>query len=89
VATPASKWSIGSEWDCGAITRTLGSTKEEAPRSNVERRLLAADSARLLSFVGLPWIHDAKSGLLFGVEEDAAFIAAHIEARNTASEGRF
>jgi putative flavoprotein involved in K+ transport len=35
-----------------------------------------------LYFVGLPWIHNAKSGLLFGVGEDAAFIAANIEARN-------
>jgi hypothetical protein len=23
-----------------------------------------------LYFVGLPWIHDAKSGLLFGINED-------------------
>ena len=30
---------------------------------------------------GLPWIHNAKSGLLFGVSEDAAFIAANIVAR--------
>jgi putative flavoprotein involved in K+ transport len=31
-----------------------------------------------LYFVGLPWIHSAKSGLLFGVGEDAAFISAHL-----------
>jgi putative flavoprotein involved in K+ transport len=36
-----------------------------------------------LYFVGLPWIHNAKSGLLFGIGEDAAFIAANIEARNS------
>jgi len=35
-----------------------------------------------LYFVGLPWIHNAKSSLLFGVSEDAAFIAADIEAKN-------
>jgi len=31
-----------------------------------------------LYFVGLPWIHSAKSGLLFGVGDDAAFISAHL-----------
>ncbi len=31
-----------------------------------------------LYFVGLPWLHTQKSGLLAGVGEDAAYIAAHI-----------
>jgi putative flavoprotein involved in K+ transport len=31
-----------------------------------------------LYFVGLPWLHNAKSGLLFGVSEDAAHVASHI-----------
>jgi putative flavoprotein involved in K+ transport len=31
-----------------------------------------------LYFVGLPWLHKAKSGLLFGVSEDAAYIALRI-----------
>jgi putative flavoprotein involved in K+ transport len=31
-----------------------------------------------LYFVGLPWLHNAKSGLLFGVSEDAAHITSHI-----------
>ena len=31
-----------------------------------------------LYFVGLPWLHTRKSGLLLGVAEDAAFIAEHI-----------
>jgi putative flavoprotein involved in K+ transport len=34
-----------------------------------------------LYFVGLPWLHNAKSGLLFGVSEDAAHIAFHIMNR--------
>ena len=37
-----------------------------------------------LYFVGLPWLHKAKSGLLFGVSEDAAHIALHIINRETA-----
>ena len=45
-----------------------------------------AQVPRGLYFAGLPWIHNAKPGLLFGVGEDAAFIAAHIEARNNESD---
>jgi putative flavoprotein involved in K+ transport len=33
---------------------------------------------RGLYFVGLPWLHNAKSGLLFGAGQDAAHIAAAI-----------
>ena len=32
-----------------------------------------------LYFVGLPWLHNAKSGLLFGVAQDAAHIASTID----------
>lgn len=35
-----------------------------------------------LYFVGLPWLHTQKSGLLIGVGEDAAFIASKIIASN-------
>ena len=31
-----------------------------------------------LYFVGLPWLHNAKSGLIYGVGEDAAYIALQI-----------
>lgn len=36
---------------------------------------------RGLYFLGLPWLHTIKSGLLWGVGEDAAHIAADIAAR--------
>ena len=36
---------------------------------------------RGLYFVGLPWLHKSKSGLICGVEEDAAFIARDIASR--------
>lgn len=36
-----------------------------------------------LFFVGLPWLHDAKSGLIYGVGKDAAYIADQIAARQT------
>jgi len=31
-----------------------------------------------LYFVGLPWLHNAKSGLIYGVGDDAAYIAHKI-----------
>lgn len=31
-----------------------------------------------LYFVGLPWLHNAKSGLIYGVSEDAAYIVSRI-----------
>jgi putative flavoprotein involved in K+ transport len=34
-----------------------------------------------LYFVGLPWLHNAKSGLLFGLQQDAAYIASTIVER--------
>jgi putative flavoprotein involved in K+ transport len=43
-----------------------------------------------LYFLGLPWLHTAKSGLLFGVGDDAAFLATQILAsdRGSAPIGR-
>ena len=34
-----------------------------------------------LYFLGMPWLYSRRSGLLFGVGEDAAFLAAHMAAR--------
>jgi putative flavoprotein involved in K+ transport len=34
-----------------------------------------------LYFVGLPWLHTQKSGLLMGVGADAEYVADHIYAR--------
>ena len=36
-----------------------------------------------LYFLGLPWLHTIKSGLLWGVGEDAAHVAEHIEAHSS------
>jgi putative flavoprotein involved in K+ transport len=38
-----------------------------------------------LFFVGLPWLTKQKSGLLFGVGEDADFIASAIAARESST----
>jgi putative flavoprotein involved in K+ transport len=41
-----------------------------------------------LFFVGLPWLHTAKSGLIYGIGEDASFVADRIaERRNPHNEG--
>jgi putative flavoprotein involved in K+ transport len=40
-----------------------------------------------LYFLGLPWLHSRKSGILFGVGDDAAYLAAHIALRKTHSVG--
>jgi len=36
-----------------------------------------------LYFLGLPWLHSRRSGILFGVGDDAAYIASHITARDS------
>jgi putative flavoprotein involved in K+ transport len=38
-----------------------------------------------LYFLGMPWLHSRRSGLLFGVGDDAAYLAAHIAARTRGS----
>jgi putative flavoprotein involved in K+ transport len=40
-----------------------------------------------LFFVGLPWLHTAKSGLMYGVGEDASFIADRIAERRDRRDG--
>jgi putative flavoprotein involved in K+ transport len=45
-----------------------------------ERGVTAYDG---LYFLGMPWLHSRKSGILFGVGDDAAYLAAQIAARQT------
>jgi putative flavoprotein involved in K+ transport len=45
----------------------------------VQRRGITAQPG--LYFVGLPWLHTLKSGLIAGVGDDAAHIAAHLADR--------
>jgi putative flavoprotein involved in K+ transport len=41
-----------------------------------------------LFFIGLPWLHTAKSGLIYGLREDASYIADRVAERQVTSEGR-
>src|SRR5580693_9342086 len=38
-----------------------------------------------LYFLGMPWLHSRRSGILFGIGDDAAYLAAHIAARDRES----
>ena len=38
-----------------------------------------------LYFLGMPWLHNRRSGILFGVGDDAAHLVAHIVARERES----
>jgi putative flavoprotein involved in K+ transport len=40
-----------------------------------------------LYFLGMPWLHSRKSGILFGVGDDAAYLAVHIALRSTPEIG--
>jgi putative flavoprotein involved in K+ transport len=40
-----------------------------------------------LYFLGMPWLHSRKSGILFGVGDDASYLAAHIALRSENGTG--
>jgi putative flavoprotein involved in K+ transport len=40
-----------------------------------------------LYLLGMPWLHSRRSGILFGVGDDAAYLAAHIVLRNEKAVG--
>jgi len=42
-----------------------------------------------LYFLGLPWLHNRRSGILFGVGDDAAHLAAHIGAATRRAQRSF
>jgi putative flavoprotein involved in K+ transport len=86
-----------SELDLSAsdITTVIWATSYRFDFSIVHLPVLDADGFPIQSrgvtdypglyFVGLPWLHNAKSGLLYGVGDDAAYIARIIagETRST------
>ena len=41
-----------------------------------------------LFFLGMPWLHSRRSGLLFGVGDDARYLAAQITAQDRSIHGR-
>jgi putative flavoprotein involved in K+ transport len=71
------------------ITNVIWATSYEFDFSLVRLPVFDADGYPLQSrgvtafpglfFIGLPWLHNAKSGLIYGVGEDAAFVANVID----------
>jgi len=70
------------------VTNLIWATSYQFDFSFVELPILDGDGYPIqqrgvtnypgLYFVGLPWLHKAKSGLIYGVGEDAAYIAQQI-----------
>src|SRR5262249_30814647 len=87
---------IRSELDLGAdgITNGIWATSYGFDFSLVRLPILDGDGYPIqkrgvtaypgLFFVGLPWLHNAKSGLIYGVGEDGAYIAHKIAANDRA-----
>jgi putative flavoprotein involved in K+ transport len=67
-------WALGYTFDFSWVRLPLF----DADGFPVQQR--GVTSVPGLYFLGLPWLHTAKSGLLYGVGEDAAYLAAHIAA---------
>jgi putative flavoprotein involved in K+ transport len=65
-------WAIGYRFDFGMVRFPVF----DADGYPVQKRGVTAQPG--LYFVGLPWLHKQKSGLLGGVGEDAAYIADHL-----------
>lgn len=68
-------WAIGDRYDFGWINRAL----LDAHCRPVHRRGVTATPG--LYFLGLPRLHKVKSAFLWGVGEDAAYLAEHIVNR--------
>ncbi len=69
-------WSIGYSFDFSWVRLPVFDT-DGFPKT--QRGVSACPG---LYFLGMPWLHSMKSGLLFGVGEDAAVIAAHIDSND-------
>ena len=68
-------WATGYRFDFGLVKLPV----LDAGGFPIQRRGITDHPG--LYFVGLPWLHTAKSGILFGVGDDAAYIVADIVGR--------
>jgi putative flavoprotein involved in K+ transport len=69
-------WANGSRYDFGWIGLPVFSECAGGNRRPVHTRGMTSEPG--LYFLGLPWLHKWKSAFLFGVGEDAEYLAAHI-----------
>lgn len=70
-------WATGYTFDYSLVKLPV----VDADGYPVQRRGVTEYSG--LYFLGMPWLHSRRSGILFGVGDDAAYLAAHIAARDT------
>jgi putative flavoprotein involved in K+ transport len=69
-------WATGYAFDFSLVKLPV----VDADGYPVQKRGVTAYNG--LYFLGMPWLHNRKSGILFGVGDDAAYVAVHIAARN-------
>ncbi|MEJ8810214.1 NAD(P)-binding domain-containing protein [Variovorax ureilyticus] len=72
-------WANGAHADFGWIDLPVFGPSPESKRAPVHERGVTSEAG--LYFLGLPWLHKWKSAFLFGADEDAAYLAAHIVAQ--------
>jgi len=68
-------WATGYDFDFSLVKLPV----VDADRYPLQKRGVTEYEG--LYFLGMPWIHSRRSGILFGVGDDAAYLAAHIAAR--------
>jgi putative flavoprotein involved in K+ transport len=68
-------WAIGYTFDYSLVKLPV-TTEDGYP---IQQRGVTRYAG--LYFIGLPWLYKLKSGFIFGVGEDAAYIAEHIISR--------
>jgi putative flavoprotein involved in K+ transport len=69
-------WATGYSFDFGLVRLPV----VDADGYPIQQRGVTGYDG--LYFLGMPWLHNRRSGILFGVGDDAAYLAAHIAARS-------
>ena len=72
-------WANGAHAEFGWIDLPVFGQLPGPKKTPVHERGVTAEAG--LYFLGLPWLHKWKSAFLFGADEDAAYLAAHIADR--------
>jgi len=70
-------WAIGYNFDFSLVKVPV----VDADGYPIQKRGVTAYPG--LYFLGLPWLHSRRSGILFGVGDDAAYVASQIAARDS------
>ncbi|MDN8618534.1 NAD(P)-binding domain-containing protein [Variovorax ginsengisoli] len=72
-------WAVGAQTEFSWIDLPVFGQPPGSKRTPVHERGVTPEAG--LYFLGLPWLHKWKSAFLFGADEDAAYLAAHIVSR--------